>query len=783
MRRLVHRYARELAIAAGVLFIATLAMFGDVLVAGGERILSKNGEDLATIFLYWQGFNTAELRHGNLPLWNPHIYSGSPYFAAFQPALLYPPNWLGLVLSSATAINVGVMLHVFLAGLWVYLWTRHRRLHPVACVMAGIVFMFCGAHFLQIYRGHLPNLRTLIWAPLILLSVDGWLDTGKARWALVGMAAVALQLLAGHIQEAYYTGLVASGYALFLGIGRRRIVRAVAGVAVMYLGGASLAAVQLLPGIDAARETMRSNLLYEIAGSYSFPPENLLTLVVPGIFGDMVTIPYWGRITLSEMCLFIGVAPFLLAVYGARHGAPEMRRYSLVLAVLVLILACGSYTPLYRFLYDYVPAFGNFRGTTKFAFLATLFIIMLAAVGLDQALRARVLPRWPSALAGAAGGLLLAAGAVVYRSALAGKGGWWARLLKAISGSTGPFYDPIDWGPPFFVEAGVHTAIALAIGAATFLVAGALWHVARRRRGALYALALLGVVEVFTYARYSRPTFDPGARLRASDQLRRFLARTPGDYRTLGFNPYVAMGADANDVYGYDPMLLTRYMEFLGVAYGYESDPQWLMVTRLHGAAPLLGMLRLRYVVELTDWGVHARLADVPELPRAFLVNRWRVVSDVAERLAALKDRSFEARTTVLLETAPDPVPSVMLDPATVGSSVRVVDLSTDALEIDAELAAPAVLVLSDSYSAGWKATPLSPGPQPKYTVLPGDHTLRAIPLAAGRHRLRLEYRPTAFVVGAWLTIAALFAYVVAIAATWRRRGERASASGEAQSG
>ncbi len=760
------RAVGELTIAVGVLLLATLAMFGDVLVAGSARILSKDGEDLATIFLNWQEFGFAELRRGHLPLWNPHIYSGSPYFAGFQPALLYPPNWIGVMLSSAPAINVGVTMHVLLAGLWVYLWARHRDLHPVACLMAALVFMFCGAHFLQIYRGHLPNLRTLVWAPLVLLSIDGWIDTGRPRWALVGMAAVGMQILAGHVQEMYYTGLVAGGYAFSLGLARRQIVRALAGFVVIYIGGASLSAVQLLAGIDAARETARSDLTYEIASMYSFPPENVLTLILPGIFGDLVTTPYWGRWTLTEMCLFIGVAPFLLALYGARHGAPEKRRSSLVFAVLVLILAFGYYTPLYNVFYTYLPGFGSFRGTTKFAFLATLFIIMLSAVGLDAALRTAVLPRWPGVLAATAGALLFVTGAAVWQSAVAGAGGGWARLLAAKNLSDAAFYEPIDWAQPFFTRAGQHAALVLAIGGASFFAAGAIWNLGRRRRRALYALALLGVVEVFVYARYSRPTFDPAPRFRASDQLRRFLAHDPDDHRILALNPYLAMTAGAHDVYGYDPMLLTRYADLLATTQGV--DRRRLIVTRIRHPGPLLGMLRLRWVVEMTDLGVHASFADLRQLPRAFLVTHWRVVTDDAARLAVLKDRAFDARSTVLLETPPDPPPNPEAEPATLGP-VRVIDISTDAVDIEAEVTSPAVLILSDSYSAGWKATALSPGPQEAYRVLPADHTLLAIPLAAGHHHLRLEYRPLAFVVGTWITIAALFAYAVAIVFIWRK--------------
>jgi hypothetical protein len=112
------RRPRNHAIAVVVLLVATLAMFGDVLLAGDTRLLSHDGDDLSHIFLYWQDFTFTEMRQGHLPLWNPHVYSGVPFLAGFQPALLYPPSWIGFLLSPVRAINIGIALHVFLGGLW-----------------------------------------------------------------------------------------------------------------------------------------------------------------------------------------------------------------------------------------------------------------------------------------------------------------------------------------------------------------------------------------------------------------------------------------------------------------------------------------------------------------------------------------------------------------------------------------------------------------------------------------------------------------------------------------
>jgi hypothetical protein len=110
-------------------------------------------------------------------------------------------------------------------------------------------------------------------------------------------------------------------------------------------------------------------------------PENILTAVLPEVFGNMDAAPYWGRGTLTEMSLFMGVAPFVLMIAGIVHGERRAKRFALVMTLVVLVLAWGDYTPLFHVLYDHVPGFGSFRGTTKFIFLAALFMAMLAAVG------------------------------------------------------------------------------------------------------------------------------------------------------------------------------------------------------------------------------------------------------------------------------------------------------------------------------------------------------------------------------------------------------------------
>src|SRR3954469_9936990 len=178
-----------------VLVVLTLGMFGDTLI-DATRVVSQKDTDVALQFLPWRKFGFDQLRHSNLALWNPHVFGGAPYFAGFQAALLYPPNWLHLILPVAVAINWVVALHVFLAGYFTYLWCRGRSIGAGGSILAGVMFMFSGPYFLHLYAGHLPHLDVMVWTPLMLLTIDKLADSGDLRWCLLGIVAASMQILA-----------------------------------------------------------------------------------------------------------------------------------------------------------------------------------------------------------------------------------------------------------------------------------------------------------------------------------------------------------------------------------------------------------------------------------------------------------------------------------------------------------------------------------------------------------------------------------------------------------
>jgi hypothetical protein len=382
----------------------TLASLLFVLLLPSDALLSASNTDMVSEFVSSRAYLAENLRHGYLPLWNPFTYAGQPFLGGFESAVLYPPNLLFLCLPLARALNFLMLLHLVILGWGMERWASRRGLNPWAAGLAGFVMPLSGAVFPHIYAGHLPVICTMAWAPWIFLGLETWIWQGNRRGLFLASAAICLQILAGHVQYLFYTAVAAGMQSVVLSVAepgaRRRAIPAVVGC---YMAAMALGAAQLLAGL--ATEGIRQRKLdYDFAAMFGFPPENFLTMIAPGFFGNLSTPVYWGRCYLWEMSLFIGaVGPLLIAIALCDNGQKRRRVIlDLVIAGLLLVLALGIHTPVFDLLYRFAPGFGHFRGWSKFTFPATPFLVLVMAMGADFLLREKI-PRtvaWVGLLAG-----------------------------------------------------------------------------------------------------------------------------------------------------------------------------------------------------------------------------------------------------------------------------------------------------------------------------------------------------------------------------------------------
>ena len=742
---------------AGVLLLLILCMFGDVLFTSRPLMLSDAGTDIANIYSYWRPFAAEQLRHGHVPLWNPYVFCGQPFLGWGVGGVLYPPNWLDLTLSLPRSINLGIVLHVFLAGVFTYVWALRRGMHPLAGTISAALFMFSGTYFFHVYAGHLMLLYGLAWMPLVLASVDEWIRTRKPGWILLGMVAVALQLFVGDLQGWFYTAVVAGLLTALQLLNTRCRSRILLGLLAMYAGATALGAIQLLTSLQAGSESVRGGgVSYEFASMVSFAPENLLTLLSPGFFGNMTTLPYWGRWYLWEMCLFIGISGLSLAIYGAVRGQRELRRTLLPLTIILLVLALGSNTPLFRVLYRWVPGFDHLRGNAKFIIHASLLMAMLAGTGLDQLLKSPRGNKW-WALGLLITGIIVGSAALEIRSAAHSSDPttWWTRAMQSIYATQETYPPATTYTDAASVKnAGIFASRCLFVAACEFFVVSGLLFLTATSRKAVYALAFMAVAEIFAFARTTRTTFNFSDT--QSPNLHAFIDKHPGDYRIFyQRTPNMAMWLGKEDVWGYSPSTLKRYAEFMAFTQGQSPDGVTLYVdmSQFH---PLHAMLRWRYAFLATKDGDRILTAK-SFMSHLQLIQDYRIIPGRDAIFHAMTSPTFDPQQQVILETEPDPAPTFFAEKGT----ASVVDSSPGQSTVEADLPHPAILLITDAYSNGWRARPLEGSAQTAYQVLPADYTLQAVPLSAGHHHIQLEYLPAAYQKGKWISFISIVGFLL----------------------
>src|SRR5262245_31445772 len=206
----------------------------------------RPGNDLLTdpahLFQPWLMYAVSEVWQGRIPLWNPHVFAGSPFFANPQSGLLFPLNWVALIVPIASAFALIAILKVAAIGLATYWFLRVRALHPLAALLGAVSFMWSG---LVIVWLQWTYAAALIFIPMLFASVECLrLRAGRRPITLVALT-VALGLWAGYPQGLALALVSASAWALWRvrGAGVPFVLRYAAGVAL----GLALAAIQLLP--------------------------------------------------------------------------------------------------------------------------------------------------------------------------------------------------------------------------------------------------------------------------------------------------------------------------------------------------------------------------------------------------------------------------------------------------------------------------------------------------------------------------------------------------------
>ncbi|MGQ9626845.1 MAG: YfhO family protein [Anaerolineae bacterium] len=747
----------------------------------------------------WRYLGLEMIRAGHLPLWNHCLGNGAPLAANLQSAFFYPPHILYLFFPAERAMGYVVVLHVMMAGLFAYLYSRAIGLSRFGSLVAGTSYMFSG--FLISRLGFLSMAASAPWLPFLFCLVELLVRRKALFWSLVLGLALGMQFLAGHAQFWYYSLWALAAYVLYRSwqVARtpagceaqafpvQRPSKAWVGLFKIWslfilavLLSLAVSAVQLLPTMELAALSQRSGgAEYEFAMTYSFWPWRLITLVIPDFFGNPAHGDYWGYANYWEDCGYIGLLPFIfafslfsfqLSAFSFQHSPVP---FFSMLCLVSILLAMGKNLPLYPLLFQYMPGFGFFQAPSRFLYLYTLGITVLAGIGADLLRPSRSLAK--------ASRYVITVGLAVFLAAEITRLAFSAvkltfvtatayfALLLAVSGGLLVLRG--------FLVGGVRLWQALCL---TFIVAdlmafgyklnptasAGLYHVATAS-GAFLREAIGGEENARVYASASYE-YDAkfGRFFLFKDFGPRELERLLPIRESLLPNQTALEGIHSAN--NYDPLQVGRYSDLIEAVEDAPSP----------AGLRLLSLMNVGYILD--DEPAHGLpqvfasevkiYYNAAALPRACIVPEARVISDPNALLAELMSLDFDPRREVLLEGPPEAKASgyemkgssslnqawlasetIYHPAASEASQIRALRYEPNQVKIEAVLRERGYLFLSDTYYPGWRA--YVDGREAE--ILRANYAFRALALPPGEHSIFFKYDPLSFKIGAFVSAAA----------------------------
>jgi len=749
------------------LFFINIIFFYDVIF--GDYLLVER--DLSVFFIPPKFFWLESIKNGEFPLWNPYNLFGIPFFAALQPAILYPLNLMFFILPFSIAFNWSIILHIFLGGAFLYALLRDMDANEWASFIGAFSFML-GGYMLSVHN-LLSTLVSVVWVPLIMLFFRRSVRDGSIKYAIITGMLLTVSFLGGGIEAVVGCLIALSVMVIFSpiigGKGRLKAAMNIGISVIIFLG---LSAVQIIPFLELSRYSIRGEgITYQEATIWSLALRDIISFFLTDPYDYYKsTERYWANQSWLKT-LYTGFLPFIFMIFYFIKGGRE-RILWLSIIVISLFLALGGFNPLYYYLYSYAPFFNKLRYPVKFLYLAILAISITAGLGMHLLMekeKDRVKTYFINAV------FISGFIAVFFLLFLVLGHSYIESFLKA-KGIDSPDYKSVGINLYNAKRALFYLTmycVFLKIGE------GIRWKYAGL---ALLCIALTGDLfgNIDYYQRmktedYFKPSwaiekitsdkdnFRILATPKTTDQTT-FIAPDikPFDSYKQLFAPSMNLIHNVYDVRGAEVMRVKRIED---VCNAFISGPSI-------DATNLAGLFNIKYVVSLfpikskefkliaahTE-GLEGDYDELIEdktikiyknlkfMPRAFLAEDFKVLKNDVEILTAMKSKYFEPDKMVILEEEPvwDSISAAQNEK----KNVRIAEGGNNHLMIKAATPKKSILVLTDTYFPGWKA--FVNGKEQK--IYRADNAFRAVLLNAGSYEVKFVYDPVSFRAGLAITI------------------------------
>jgi len=715
--------------------------------------------------------------------------------------------WQGLLyhlIPPPASVGWFIVLHLFLGASGVFFLCRTIGASPMASLAAGLLFALAPENASLINAGHVLKIATICVAPWGFYFLERGFQTRRLYYFLTTGFVLALQFFYTHWQIAYYTCLSIGIYAFIRFVMIVKNERKIAGrlfllnlaTLIFFLSTVSMDLFPLANwstdtnrGVASGANQGKGGLDVEEAMSWSLPPEELATFVIPGLFGfsrqesgenpDNIHSYYWGRMVFTQTCDYMGLLPWLLLPLPLMFRRDRYTWLALAGLAGCLLFSMGKYTPFYWFLYNHFPGINHFRVPKMIMFIPVISLGILAARGLDILgdKEIRATPRFLAYLR------CLAAVPIVLLLLLAIEYGardyLITRLLPLLSQPT-----QYEQGPQLVIQRWSNIIMETAIASAFAAGYAALFFCSRvKNRIAAFAPLLLIGLFIIDVGRVNAkflflvPEPKENSRDFTSPAIE-FLTTQPKEYRVLPLNggpgPYSSKKIPV--MFIPMPVQQVRWQEYLSAFNLNSSMPDLLNIKYLvldsEQYAREKAQIPQKYQpVFQSPHGRELVLENRSVLPKAWLVPTAMVIQDKTQTLQILQNPAFSPNRVALVESPP-PLPLATLDQSSPLSpdAVSISRYEGERIDLTTTSRINSLLVLGEKYYRGWKATVDGQPVQ----IYPVNHILRGVYLTPGKHTVKFRFDPLPFKIGKWLTLSSFALFAIMLVREWfqRRRQE-----------
>ncbi|PJC42601.1 MAG: hypothetical protein CO040_03600 [Candidatus Pacebacteria bacterium CG_4_9_14_0_2_um_filter_36_8] len=366
-------------------------IFGKTLVFGDNYSLMMPGK----IF-------TAEwLKQGVLPLWNPHVFAGMPWFSDINQSVIYPSTIFFIFFPPAIALNLLLISHALIAYGGMYLLVKHWLKDHWWALVAGGLWMFSTQ-----VSGSMNNFSTvqsLVWLPL--LSYLG-LKLVKEKSAKILFAlAVTLQFLGGYPQHVIYGIALAVGLSLFVWLRENNKTNFSTWTkswffpwTITALLTLLLSAIAWIPFTEMLFKSTRMEQTTTQALVGSLQPAMLIKFVLPYFFDNPASGMKWGPawsgqpnvgiyVTwLGLLALATSFFVTLTKLINRKKLVKEDQETLLffLITLFSLIFSLGQYLPGFEFIQKLFPLFRIARYPSMVMIVTNVVMILWAVRALQK---------------------------------------------------------------------------------------------------------------------------------------------------------------------------------------------------------------------------------------------------------------------------------------------------------------------------------------------------------------------------------------------------------------